>query len=185
MNAFDDVLAAAQAGAEWAVARLYADLQPSVLRFAAARLGQDADDVTSQVWLEVARGLRGFSGDEAAFRRWVFTIAHRRIANAIRSRMRNLSTPVPVEELRPMAADSAEDEAARAASGDEAARIIANALPPDLAEVVLLRVVAGLSAEEVAEVTGRKPGTVRVMQHRALKRLRAALNENLPGGVTR
>jgi RNA polymerase sigma-70 factor, ECF subfamily len=58
-----------------------------------------------------------------------------------------------------------------ALSSDEAIRRITALLPPDQAEIVLLRVVAGLSVDDVAGITGRRPGTVRVLQHRALRRL--------------
>jgi RNA polymerase sigma-70 factor (ECF subfamily) len=70
---------------------------------------------------------------------------------------------------------SADDDPAAeviaAAAGDEAVRRIVKLLPKDQAEIVLLRVVAGLPVDEVAAITGRRPGTVRVLQHRALRRL--------------
>jgi RNA polymerase sigma-70 factor (ECF subfamily) len=79
---------------------------------------------------------------------------------------------VPLERLTERAA--ADDPAAiateRLAAQEAVDRLIA-CLPADQAEVVLLRVVAGLSADEVAGITGRSAGTVRVIQHRALKRL--------------
>ena len=61
-------------------------------------------------------------------------------------------------------------------AGDEAVRRIVSLLPRDQAEIVLLRVVAGLPVDEVAAITGRRPGTVRVLQHRALRRLAERLD---------
>jgi RNA polymerase sigma-70 factor (ECF subfamily) len=58
-------------------------------------------------------------------------------------------------------------------------------LPPDQAEILLLRVVGGLDSYEVARVTGKKPGTVRVIQKRALERLAEILTADTDGVVTR
>lgn len=169
---FDEVLAAAQLGEEWAITGLYRELAPAVLSFLRARVGDEADDIASQTWLEVARGIDRFSGDEPGFRGWVFTIARRRLANE-RRRLGRRRT----EWLGGTDVAGTDDVAARSES-DEAVRRIVGLLPPDLAEVVLLRVVAGLPVEEVARVTGRRPGNVRVMQHRAMKRLAAALGSS-------
>lgn len=175
---FARVLAAARAGEEWAVARLYRALQPAVLRYLMARDAAEAEDVAAQVWLEVARALPRFEGDEDGFRALVFTIARRRLLNARRGRGRRRSDPVPVESLASVEApdDPAAEVVARLDGAAAAARIAA-LLPPDQAEVVLLRVVGGLSVEEVAAIVGKRPATVRVMQHRALRRLAAALGD--------
>ena len=85
---FAYVLSAAQAGEEWAVARLYRSLQPALLRYLNAREPQDAEDIAAQVWLEVARALTKFEGGEEGFRAYVFTIARRRMLNAKRGRAR-------------------------------------------------------------------------------------------------
>ncbi len=176
---FPGILTAAQDGGEWAVAVLYRWLHPAVIGYLRARAGDDAEDLASETWLAVARALPTFSGDEGAFRSWVFTIAHRRLvdhhrATARRPRTRSL-TPAegdghdsPVE--LPGEDDPAGDVVA-AIAGEEAVRRIVALLPADQAEIVLLRVVAGLPVEEVAAATGRKAGTVRVLQHRALRRL--------------
>lgn len=176
---FDIVLSAAQAGGQWAVAAIYRTLSPAVLRYLQARAGQEAEDIASETWLDVARGLRRFSGDEASFRSWVFTIAHRRLVDHHRSGSRRREESVSHEEL---AALPAGDDPARRVldglAGDRAVARINQLLPPDQAEVVLLRVVGGFSTEEVARITGRRPGTLRVLQHRALRRLARAFEES-------
>ncbi|HEY7668834.1 MAG TPA: sigma factor, partial [Actinomycetota bacterium] len=73
IEGFEGVLAAAQARSEWAVATLYREVQPRVLRYLAAREPREAEDLASDVWLGVARGLGRFRGDEVGFRAWVFT----------------------------------------------------------------------------------------------------------------
>ena len=187
---FLGILTAAQEGGEWAVATLYRWLQPALVGFLRGRVGDEAEDLAAETWLAVARGLRGFSGDETAFRSWVFTIAHRRLvdhhrANARRLRTRSLTPgdgPGGADEDAPAADPASPDDPAgetvTALTSDEAVRRIVSLLPADQAEILLLRVVAGLAVEDVAQITGRKPGTVRVLQHRALRRLAERLENS-------
>src|SRR5437763_8124538 len=86
--AFDHVLAAAQAGAGWARARLYESLAPAVAGYARAQRVDDPADVTSDVFVAVLTALPSFNGDEAQFRSWVFTIAYRKVADSWRARTR-------------------------------------------------------------------------------------------------
>lgn len=183
---FPGILTAAQDGGEWAVAILYRWLQPAVVGYLRARAGGDAEDLASETWIAVARGLSNFSGDETAFRSWVFTIAHRRLIDhhRVTARRPRTRTLHPAEgethdgHLEMPAADDPAGEVIAAVAGDEAVRRIVALLPRDQAEIVLLRVVAGLSVDEVAAITGRRPGTVRVLQHRALRRLAERLDHS-------
>ena len=173
---FSEVVAAARAGAAWAVTALYRREQPTLLRYLAARAPRAAEDLASQVWLEAVRGLGRFEGDAVDLRRWLFVIARRRAANERRRVARSrlvLTEPTALTD-RPGSADTAR-EALDGLSGDDAARRIAELLPEAQAEVVLLRVVAGFDVAQVAELVGRRPGTVRVLQHRGLRALAAAL----------
>lgn len=179
-ESFDEVMAAAQSGADWAVAILYRALQPRLLRFLRAQAPQDAEDIASQTWLEVAKGLVRFSGTEDEFSALVFTMARRRLANQRRATRRR---PVDLSGDQPFDAIAGHDEtevsALAAIDGEAAARRIIELLPFDMAEIVLLRVVGGLNVDEVARLVGKRPGTVRVMQHRALRRLAARLGDSL------
>ena len=168
-DTFPEVLAAAQAGAEWAVTVLFRDKNPALFRYLRARAGDHGEDLASQVWLEVARGLTGFEGGEEQFVGWLYAIARRRYANWLRdtTRRRDLRAGVDAGAVIDVAAGRRFDQL----EGDEAARLLVASLPPEQAEIVLLRVVVGMSVDEVAAVTGRKPGAVRVAQHRALERL--------------
>lgn len=176
---FSSTLLAAQAGAEWAIAVLYQANQPRLLRYLRAQAGQDAEDIASDTWLDAARNLPAFTGDEDAFRGWLFTIARRRLIDHRRREQRHPSTPTSGD--RPLAAvsPSAEADALAGRLGDEAARRIVASLPDDQAEIVLLRVVAGLDVDQVAAMTGRRPGTVRVLQHRALRRLARRIGDDV------
>jgi RNA polymerase sigma-70 factor (ECF subfamily) len=170
-EAFPAVLTAAQAGADWAVACLYRDHNPKLLRYLRAQAGGEAADLAAETWLSAARNLRSFDGDEHAFAGWLFTIARRRLIDHRRAaRRRPVHLLASTNDLAG-AAPSAEQTALAGVLGDAQARRITALLPADQAEVVLLRLVADLDVDTVARITGRRPGTVRVMQHRALRRL--------------
>jgi RNA polymerase sigma-70 factor, ECF subfamily len=162
---------------------LYREFQPSLLRFLRSQSPTNAEDLASEVWLQAAARLDRFSGDESAFRRWLFTIARRRLIDFRRreQRRRDRLRLAPVDtyatvDLETEAIDASESEAALA-------RIAR--LPPDQAEIVFLRVLGGLDVEDVAKIVGKKPGTVRVIQYRALKRLSDdLLRERREAGVT-
>lgn len=174
-------MAAAQAGADWAVAVLYRSLQPRLLRFLRAQAQiHDAEDIAAQTWLEVARALPRFVGDEDGFGAFVFTVARRRLADHRRAVRRRPLDLVGDDALLTLAeGGDTEDDALAHLGGEDAARRLAELLPSDQADVVLLRVVGGLSVDQVAELLGRRPGTVRVLQHRALKRLARQLGDEL------
>lgn len=168
---FGPVVAAARAGAEWALAALYREFHPGLLRYLRAQEANDGEDLVSETWLDAAAGLDRFEGDEWAFRRWLFTIARRRLIDHRRRRERSPSARANLDgfEERPGPDDT--EAAALAADDTESALARIAALPPDQGEVILLRVLAGLDVADVAKIVGKKPGAVRVLQHRALQRL--------------
>ena len=166
-QSFDSVLAAAQTGAEWALTELYRELNPALRRFFAAQTRDAADDLAQETWIAAGRTLGAFEGDERAFRAWLFTIARRTLVAHWRAQGRRPSVPVDPATLTAIPDDAG---TSRLEAAEAAAALIAG-LPADQAEVVLLRVVAGLDADEVAEIVGKSPGAVRVMQHRALRRI--------------
>jgi RNA polymerase sigma-70 factor, ECF subfamily len=177
---FQSVLAAAQSGDEWALAELYAELQPRLLRYLRGQAPADAEDLASEVWLHAARSLERFEGDENAFRSWFFTIAHRRLVDWLRRRARRPEAPVPSELLL----ETVDPADPFSAIGEEGVLACLAALPSEQAEVVLLRVVGGLDSNEVGTVMGKKPGTIRVLQKRALERLAALVEDESRSGVT-
>jgi RNA polymerase sigma factor (sigma-70 family) len=170
---FTDTLAAAQAGAAWALRALYDDLAPAVTGYLRLRGAAEADDVTSDTFLDVFRGLESFDGDEAAFRSWVFTIAHRRLIDERRRRGRRPPT-VPLDESAEPVGGNVEEEALDGLVASWA-RDALDVLTDEQRTVILLRVVADLSAEQVAQVLGKRPDAIRAVQHRGLRRLRRVL----------
>lgn len=169
---FADALAAAQAGEEDGFAVLYRDLNGPVVRYLGAHAPAEAEDLAAETWMAAARNLPGFEGDERSFRAWLFTIAHRRLVQHWRDRTRRPSVPVADEAFRTRpATDDTEADALGASASATAVRAIAASLSRDQAQVVLLRVLGGLGVEEVATILGKRPGTVRVLQHKALRNL--------------
>jgi RNA polymerase sigma-70 factor (ECF subfamily) len=176
--AFQAALAAAAGGDEQAFAALWRELQPAVLRYLQALAPEAAEDLASETWLRVVAGLGRFRGDERAFRAWLFTVARHRAIDRWRRAARRPAEPVPLEALADrQAPDDPAAEVLDALDGRAAVAMIAT-LPRDQAEVVLLRVVAGLDVAEVAGIVGKRPGTVRVLSHRALRRLAERLGQD-------
>jgi RNA polymerase sigma-70 factor (ECF subfamily) len=172
---FERTLAAARAGDEQAFASLWRALHPPLLRYLRVIAPKIADDVASETWLQVVRGLGGFSGDEASFKSWLFTIARNKVTDAVRQAARR---PIEISDDGDTSAPAAPDDTAAAVIeriDTEAALALIGQLPADQAEVVMLRVVAGLEVADVARVVRKSPGAVRVTSHRALRKLRELL----------
>jgi RNA polymerase sigma-70 factor (ECF subfamily) len=174
---FAAVLAAAQGGSEDAFAVLWRDANPALLRYLRVVASENAEDVAAETWVQVVRGLSRFAGDEAAWRAWLFTTARRRLLDQARVRRRHPTEPL--DEITaadvPRTVDAEQLAMENIATG--AAMALLSRLPEQQAEVILLRVVAGLDTEVVAGMLGRSPGAVRVAAHRGLKKLAALLSE--------
>ncbi|WP_308217350.1 RNA polymerase sigma factor [Streptantibioticus silvisoli] len=177
---------AAQRGDETAFRVVYRAVHPRLLAYVRALVGEvDAEDVTSEAWLQIARDLERFGGDADRFRGWTATIARNRALDHIRRTGRR---PVAggdenVLLTLPDRADTA-DQALEALATGRAMRLIAR-LPLDQAEAVVLRAVVGLDAKGAADVLGKRPGAVRTAAHRGLRRLAELLTEtSTSDGVT-
>jgi len=182
--AFRDTLADAKAGDEAAFIRIFHDVQPALLRYLRL-IAPDAEDVAGDTWLQVVGGLRRFRGEEQEFRAWLFTIARHRAADSGRSRARRPAVPLELTEAeQQLTSPDAADQALEAVSTRAVLALIAS-LPGDQAEIIMLRVVAGLDAREVARIVGKTPGAVRVAAHRGLRKLagRAGLADNERAGT--
>jgi RNA polymerase sigma-70 factor (ECF subfamily) len=176
---FRAVLRAAARGDESAFARLWRDAHPRLLRYLYVLAGDAAEDVAGEVWLEVARGLAQFRGGEQAFRGWLFTLARRRVIDMRRYDARHpVRLVADTEELDRPGGDDVAGAALDNLSTEAAIALIAT-LPREQAEVIVLRVVAGLDVEQVARIVGKRPGTVRVAAHRGLRALAARLGQNV------
>jgi RNA polymerase sigma-70 factor (ECF subfamily) len=174
----DEVLGRASKGDERAIAAIWTAWNPPLLRFLRGRKAVEPDDLAQQVWLEVAKKLPAFEGDRDAFRRWIFTLAHRRLIDAGRARLRR---PPTVEQV-----DEAVDDATGEVDELDWALSLLQQLPDQQATAVSLRILAGMSVPDVAAVMGKNPGAVRVLTHRGLRRLEVLIHrqENPEADVT-
>jgi RNA polymerase sigma factor (sigma-70 family) len=171
---FTPLLEAAREGSEAAWQEIYADLAPVVLGYLRANGAPDAEDVLSEVFLQVARDIARFDGDERGFRSWVFTIAHHRLIDARRHSARRpveLSPEPPEPGGR---ADAAAEEALAKIGTEEVQRVLGT-LSEDQRAVLLLRVIGDLSIEEVAKAVGKKSGAVKALQRRGLASIKREL----------
>jgi RNA polymerase sigma-70 factor (ECF subfamily) len=173
----ETALRAAQDGDEAGFAVLYRDLQPRLLRYATTLAGSEAEDVTAETWLQVARGIRDFVGDVDGFRGWVSTVCRNRAIDAARRRGRRPGDAVDTAVLADLPGGADTPDAALGALSTRWAIEQIMALPPTEAEAVLLRAVVGLDAPTAARVLGKRPGAVRVAAHRGLRRLARALED--------
>jgi RNA polymerase sigma-70 factor (ECF subfamily) len=167
-------LARTAGGDHDALAVLYRELHPRLLRYLRHHAGPVAEDLASEVWLALAPQLDGFPGTPENLTALMFSIAHRRVVDEYRRRGR---TPAhaPFDEALDLAdPDDPETVAVEQLTAQGAVELLARKLPPDQAEVVLLRVLGDLEVEQVAEIVGKSKGAVRIAQHRALQRLQQA-----------
>jgi RNA polymerase sigma factor (sigma-70 family) len=177
---FTSLLEAAREGSEAAWQEIYDDLSPAILGYLRANRSPDPEDVLSEVFLQVARDIPRFDGDQGGFRSWVFTIAHHRLIDARRHFARR---PVELSPDPPETADRADDAADEALAKigtDEVQRILAT-LSDDQRAVLLLRVIGDLSVDDVAKAVGKRPGAVKALQRRGLAAVKRELGRK---GVT-
>jgi len=180
---FEAVLAAARGGEGWALAELYRTLYPRIVRYLRAVEPTEAEDLASDTWLDVAHGLERFRGDGAGLRAFAFTIAQRRLLDLRRRRSRRRIEPrEPRRLIQVGPTGDVEEEALSSLGTDWAINLITSSLTSEQANVVLLRVIGDLDVNAVAKIVGKRPGTIRVLHHRALRRLARILQRE---GVTR
>jgi RNA polymerase sigma-70 factor (ECF subfamily) len=173
---FAVLIAAAKRGDEASFSALWRDANPALLRYLRVITPEHAEDVAAETWVQVVRGLAQFTGDEGAWRAWLFTNARRRALDQVRHRARHPSEPL--DDIHPSEVPRTSDAAQLAMDkiATEQAIALVSRLPEQQAEVIMLRVVGGLETEVVAELLGRSPGAIRVAAHRGLKKLATMLS---------
>lgn len=166
------------AGDPVAAERLLARLRPGIVRYCRARLGREdgsygsADDVAQEVCMAVVKALPRFVDTGTPFAAFVHGITTHKVADAQRARYRDRTSATDRVPEHEDPAGGPED-VVLAGERAQVARALLDRLPPAHRELLLLRVVGGMSAEETGAALGMSAGAVRVAQHRALARLRA------------
>jgi RNA polymerase sigma factor, sigma-70 family len=166
----------AQRGDEDAFAVAYRMVQPGLLGYVRGLVGEDAEDVASDAWLEIARDLGRFRGDGAGFRGWTATIARHRALDHLRKRQRRPRTALLEQDILQFPGGYDTADAALETLSTEMALELIGGLPREQAEAVLLRVVVGLDGPAAARVLGKRTGAVRTSAYRGLRRLARQVN---------
>lgn len=176
----DVAVAEAVAGSRDALREVVETIRPVVVRYVRARLGAaervglSADDVAQEVCLAAIQALPRYQDQGRPFLAFVYGIASHKVADAHRAAARNRSEPTDEVPERFTLDAGPEQLAIQSDSASRMAKLLA-VLPPKQREILTLRIVVGLSAEETAEAVGSTPGAVRVAQHRALARLKSEI----------
>jgi RNA polymerase sigma-70 factor (ECF subfamily) len=176
-----DLTADAVGGQPAAIESLLRQIRPMVLRYCRARLGrisghyQAADDVAQEVCIALVSALPRYRDMGRPFASFVFGIASHKVADAMRSAS---SLAIPTEDLpdEPDDRPGPEETAVAYLEAERVRKLLAR-LPAQQRELIVLRVLAGMTAQETGNELGMTPGAVRVAQHRALTRLRAIARE--------
>ena len=175
----DDVLPAAALGEAWALRVVYEHLAPRVQGYLRAHGASEPEDLTSEVFMAVLPRLATVTGGGAGLSALTFSVAHARLVDDFRRRARRGTAVEFDAQLDPRRAPSAETEAASSLQ-TQAVQTLLERLPDVQRDVLLLRIVADLTVEQVALAMGRSAGAVKQLQRRGLLALRAHLAE---GGV--
>ena len=176
----DAVVAEAVAGNRDALREVLETIRPIVVRYCRARVGTaersglSADDVAQEVCLAAITALPRYKDQGRPFLAFVYGIAAHKVADAHRAAARNRSDPTDVVPERYSLEAGPEQMALDSEAAARMNKLLA-VLPEKQREILILRIVVGMSAEETAEAVGSTPGAVRVAQHRALARLKSEI----------
>jgi RNA polymerase sigma factor (sigma-70 family) len=167
----------ARAGCPRAFERIYRLLAGQVASYLRWHRASDPDGLTNDVFAQVHRNLATFEGDDQGFRSWLFTIAHHRMIDDRRrlNRQPQLQGDLGVDDR--VGCGDVEEDAFAVMAHDHVQEMVA-VLSPDQRDVVLLRVVADLSVDDVARLLDKRAGAVKALQHRALAALRRHLDQS-------
>lgn len=171
---FEDVVAAAKAREPWALEQLYRTHAGTIAGYLEAQGGLDHESLANEVMERGLRRLDAFSGDESAFRAWLFTIARNALIDSRRAASRRVRLEL-VAALPERADGSGAD--ALAAWGNERVHDVLARLAPDQRDVLVLRIFGDLTAEQIATILGKRPGAVKALQHRGIAALQRILTE--------
>lgn len=178
----DALVDAARAGGDWAFERLWRELAPAVAGYLRGRGVPEPEDVTSEVFLAAFQQIAAFEGDGRRFRSWLFTVAHHQGVDALRRTSRAPDTEPYLPDTDPRRVDSAESSALSSIESERIRQLLSG-LTADQADVMLLRVLGGLTIAEIAELSGRSQGAVKQLQRRAVAQLESRLAESRPEPV--
>jgi RNA polymerase sigma-70 factor (ECF subfamily) len=178
---FPDLLERARHGESEALTAIYRDLSPLVLGYARGLGTPEPEDVASEAFVSVVKGLPRFTGDERQFRSWVLTITHRRATDELRRQGRRPQEVGTLDEYGTLVFDrTRSDEQALSSLRIQGVLDAIDQLTEDQRAVLLLRTLADLPVREVAEIVGKEESAVKALQRRAVAAVRRRLGEVEP-----
>ena len=179
----ENAIRGAKRGEESAIVVLFRCYNPPLLRYLRHQIPADYEDVASETWAAIAKGIKDFSGGPQELRAWIFGIARKKIADQFRihgkSRLAVQRERIHIDGISRDLSDPTATPAVANLSAEEAIETLLSSLPPHHAEVILLRVVADLSVEDVANLMGKSQEAIRVIQHRAINTLVKKFHRNV------
>ncbi len=168
---------AAKAGDQAALSELYQTYFPRLYRYILARTGNtyDAEDLTEEVFMRVLEAIKRFQHREAPFSAWLFRIAHNAIISqrrkeTARGRSSQLNDGMPIDAAGP-------EELVESRVALSEVMQAAKTLPDAQRQVISLRFAAGLTVAETARAMGKGEGNVKVIQHKAIVKLREMMGQ--------
>lgn len=180
-SGFDSVLDAAKAGADWAWSVIYHDLAGQVLGYLRSHGTYEPEDRLADVFLQLARNIGTFTGDENAFRSWVFMVAHHRVIDERRWWSRHKEQPTGDDREIETVSDPAPSAGEEAITNldTEHVHTLLQELSPGQRDALSLRIIAGLTTSEIAVILRKRPGAVKALQRRGLNALRKKMAVSL------
>jgi RNA polymerase sigma-70 factor (ECF subfamily) len=179
--AFHELVTSSMAGEQDAVATLFTWIRPAIVRYCRSRIGRSgsayssADDVAQEICMAVLGALSRYGDEPESFLPFVYGIAAHKVADHYRRAGRDRSDPAADVPDGVDTSASPEQQIMAADLRDRLEQLLAT-LAPRQREILVLRLIVGLSAQETATAVGLTPTAVRVTQHRALAKLRGALS---------
>ena len=174
-HSLDSAVTAAKNGADWGWTALYKALAPTLTGYLRAQGAREPEDLMAEVFLQAVRSIDRFCGNGTAFRSWIFSIAHNKLVDDVRLRKRRPVDLVPDAGHNMVHPNNVEDQAFRNMA-DRKVREMFSQLTPDQRNVLYLRMIGGLTLEEVAKVVGKPLSAVKALQRRGL----GAIKRQLP-----
>lgn len=171
-----DLVRSFRRGESWAFTEVWHRYNSPVMAYLRGRGVRDAEDLTSEVFLQVFKSAAKFKGDDHSIRTFVFSVAHARYVDDVRRNVRRGTDLEFSADDHAGVADSAEAHALQQL-GTQRVHELLRSLSPDQRDVILLRIVADLSLEQASEVLGKSVGAIKALQHRAIAALRPHFEE--------
>jgi RNA polymerase sigma-70 factor, ECF subfamily len=179
VDPLDGLVDGVRRGDRDAIAAVYLETAPALRGYLRRRVphGEVADDLVEQAFVALIEHGSDLRGDGRSLRAWLFRVARNGLYDwAKRADRRGDGELTPERSAQLRDPDADPGESVPAASIDPRLVVALGQLTAEQREVVELRLVADLSLTQVADITGRTVGAVKLLQHRAVRRLAAALS---------